>query len=188
MKPQPNQPRRPTLAEMTAARERIAPYIRHTPLIELKLPHKDRRIFVKLETLQPIGAFKLRPALSATARATTVAAPTLRNTRPSSIEATTLPPGELSRTTLRMSRPWACVRTKERKSSGVESEISPSATIACGHRAPQLAPIVVRLNCMSAAAGPANAKSESAAAAPVMNALNAIRNPCADAIGLRLKL
>ena len=65
MKPQPNQPRRPTLAEMTAARERIAPYVRHTPLIELKLPHKDRRIFVKLETLQPIGAFKLRPALSA---------------------------------------------------------------------------------------------------------------------------
>lgn len=65
MKPQPNQPRRPTLTEMTAARERIAPYIRRTPLVELQLPLKDRRIFLKLETLQPIGAFKLRPAMSA---------------------------------------------------------------------------------------------------------------------------
>ncbi|WP_323745974.1 pyridoxal-phosphate dependent enzyme [Diaphorobacter caeni] len=65
MKPVRNQPRRPTLTEMTAARERISPYVRRTPLIDLGLPLKDRRIFVKLETLQPIGAFKLRPALSA---------------------------------------------------------------------------------------------------------------------------
>ena len=55
----------PLLSEMQAARERIAPYIRRTPLIELDLGLSDRRIFVKLETLQPIGAFKLRPALSA---------------------------------------------------------------------------------------------------------------------------
>ncbi|MDR2334315.1 MAG: pyridoxal-phosphate dependent enzyme [Burkholderiaceae bacterium] len=65
MKPQRNQPRRPTLVEMAAARERIAPYVRRTPLIDLGLPLADRRVFVKLETLQPIGAFKLRPALSA---------------------------------------------------------------------------------------------------------------------------
>ena len=55
----------PLLSEIQAARERIAPYIRRTPLIELDLGLSDRRIFVKLETLQPIGAFKLRPALSA---------------------------------------------------------------------------------------------------------------------------
>ena len=60
-----NQPKRPTLAEIEAARERIAPYIRHTPLVELPIGMKDRRIFLKLETLQPIGAFKLRPAMSA---------------------------------------------------------------------------------------------------------------------------
>ena len=56
---------RPSLAQIVAARERIAPYICRTPLIELDLGLNDRRIFVKLETLQPIGAFKLRPALSA---------------------------------------------------------------------------------------------------------------------------
>ena len=55
----------PQLSDILAARERIAPYIRRTPLVELDLGLSDRRIFLKLETLQPIGAFKLRPALSA---------------------------------------------------------------------------------------------------------------------------
>ena len=55
----------PSLSEIRTARERMAPYVRRTPLIELDLGLQDRRIFLKLETLQPIGAFKLRPALSA---------------------------------------------------------------------------------------------------------------------------
>lgn len=58
-------PRRPTLAEIEAARARLAPHIVRTPLIRLDLGLPDRTIFLKLETLQPIGAFKLRPALNA---------------------------------------------------------------------------------------------------------------------------
>lgn len=58
-------PRRPTLAEIKAARVRLAGHVVRTPLIELDLGLPDRRIFLKLETLQPIGAFKLRPALNA---------------------------------------------------------------------------------------------------------------------------
>lgn len=58
-------PRRPTLAEITEARARIAPHMPRTPLVRLDLGLPDRRIFLKLETLSPIGAFKLRPALNA---------------------------------------------------------------------------------------------------------------------------
>lgn len=58
-------PRRPTLDEIKAARDRIAPFARRTPLVEIDLGLPDRRIYLKLETLQPIGAFKIRPALNA---------------------------------------------------------------------------------------------------------------------------
>lgn len=58
-------PYRPTVAEIEAARARIAPYAPRTPLVRLDLGLPDRRIFLKLETLSPIGAFKLRPALNA---------------------------------------------------------------------------------------------------------------------------
>ncbi|MGN6146642.1 MAG: threonine ammonia-lyase [Mesorhizobium sp.] len=57
--------RRPTLAEVEAARERLTPHIVRTPLVRLDLGLPDRTIFLKLETLQPIGAFKIRPALNA---------------------------------------------------------------------------------------------------------------------------
>lgn len=53
-----------TLLEINAARRCIAPFVQRTPLVELDLGRPDRRIFLKLETLQPIGAFKARPALS----------------------------------------------------------------------------------------------------------------------------
>ena len=42
--------------------------IRRTPLIELELGLADRRIVLKLESLQAIGAFKLRPALNLAGR------------------------------------------------------------------------------------------------------------------------
>jgi len=58
-------PTPPTPQAIEAARALIAPHIRRTPLIELNLGLADRRVFVKLETLQPIGAFKLRAALAA---------------------------------------------------------------------------------------------------------------------------
>ncbi|WP_230978666.1 threonine ammonia-lyase [Ollibium composti] len=57
--------RRPTLAEVEAARERLMPHIVRSPLVRLDLGLPDRAIFLKLETLQPIGAFKIRPALNA---------------------------------------------------------------------------------------------------------------------------
>ncbi|MDR7222837.1 pyridoxal-phosphate dependent enzyme [Aminobacter aminovorans] len=58
-------PYRPSLDEISAARARIAPYVPRTPLVRLDLDLPDRQIFLKLETLSPIGAFKLRPALNA---------------------------------------------------------------------------------------------------------------------------
>jgi threonine dehydratase len=53
-----------------AARERIMPYVARTPLIRLE-PDPDRAdgpdIWLKLETLQPVGSFKLRGASNAMA-------------------------------------------------------------------------------------------------------------------------
>lgn len=58
-------PRRPTRDEIAEARGRIAPHFARTPLVRLDHGFPDRQIFLKLETLSPIGAFKLRPALNA---------------------------------------------------------------------------------------------------------------------------
>lgn len=58
-------PRRPTRDEVAEARGRIAPHFARTPLVRLDHGFPDRQIFLKLETLSPIGAFKLRPALNA---------------------------------------------------------------------------------------------------------------------------
>ena len=69
-------PRRPTLDEVRAGRERLAPHLARTPLVPLDLGLPDRQIFLKLETLSPIGAFKIRPALNAVL---TRDAATLRN-------------------------------------------------------------------------------------------------------------
>lgn len=60
-----NVPQRPVLAAMQAAQARLGAYMQPTPLVPLDLGLPDRRIFLKLETLSPIGAFKLRPALNA---------------------------------------------------------------------------------------------------------------------------
>ncbi|WP_246678013.1 MULTISPECIES: pyridoxal-phosphate dependent enzyme [unclassified Mesorhizobium] len=58
-------PHRPTLDEIAEARDRLAAWLPRTPLLRLDLGRADQRIFLKLETLSPIGAFKLRPALNA---------------------------------------------------------------------------------------------------------------------------
>jgi threonine dehydratase len=55
------------LAEIVAARERIAPMILRTPLVRLSEPEAEREIYLKLENLQPINAFKLRGAANAVA-------------------------------------------------------------------------------------------------------------------------
>src|SRR6476619_5238776 len=55
------------LAEIRAARERIANTIVRTPLIRLELGPEYPDIRLKLENLQPINAYKLRGAANAVA-------------------------------------------------------------------------------------------------------------------------
>jgi threonine dehydratase len=50
------------LAEIEAARVRLAGSIVRTPLVRLELEGAPAEIYLKLENLQPIGAFKLRGA------------------------------------------------------------------------------------------------------------------------------
>lgn len=56
------------LAEIEAARERIAGTIVRTPLVRLELGHGHPDVRLKLENLQPINAYKLRGAANAVAR------------------------------------------------------------------------------------------------------------------------
>jgi threonine dehydratase len=49
-----------TLKDIHAAAERIAPYIVRTPLLPLYTHGGPHNVFLKLENLQPIGAFKVR--------------------------------------------------------------------------------------------------------------------------------
>jgi len=56
-----------TLEEIRAARERIRRIIVHTPLVRLLHDSSAPEIWLKLETLQPINAFKIRGAANAVA-------------------------------------------------------------------------------------------------------------------------
>ncbi len=53
------------LAEIEAARERIAPHVVRTPLVRFHAAGSEREIYLKLENLQPIGSFKIRGATNA---------------------------------------------------------------------------------------------------------------------------
>ena len=55
------------LAEIHAARKRIAGTILRTPLVRLELGRNFPEVFLKLENLQPINAYKLRGAANAVA-------------------------------------------------------------------------------------------------------------------------
>jgi len=59
----------PTLAEVRAARERLAGLIVRTPLLPLFTEDARAELYLKLENLQPIGSFKLRGAGNAMALA-----------------------------------------------------------------------------------------------------------------------
>jgi threonine dehydratase len=54
-----------TLAEIQAARERIAGRAVRTPLVRLPVDDAPAQIYLKLETLQPVNSFKIRGAASA---------------------------------------------------------------------------------------------------------------------------
>ncbi len=60
----------PTLAEIEKAREAIAGVAIRTPLLRLNTGDDGARIYLKLESLQPTGSFKLRGAASVLAGAT----------------------------------------------------------------------------------------------------------------------
>jgi threonine dehydratase len=53
------------LAEILAARARIADVAVRTPLIELRVDEAPAEIYCKLETMQPINSFKIRGAANA---------------------------------------------------------------------------------------------------------------------------
>ena len=55
----------PSLVEIRAARERIAGAVLRTPLVRLELEDAPAELWLKLETLQPIGSFKIRGASNA---------------------------------------------------------------------------------------------------------------------------
>jgi len=59
-----------TVAEAEAARSRIAGTAVRTPLVRLELGAEAPEVWLKLETLQPINAYKLRGAANAVARLT----------------------------------------------------------------------------------------------------------------------
>jgi threonine dehydratase len=59
-----------TLAEIEAARDRIAGAAVRTPLIRLQVEDAPAEIYLKLETLQPVNSFKIRGATSAVLLAT----------------------------------------------------------------------------------------------------------------------
>lgn len=64
-------PRLPGVTEVAAARDRIDGLAIRTPLVRLRLPGEAQgqaELHVKLETLQPIGSFKIRGAANAIAR------------------------------------------------------------------------------------------------------------------------
>ncbi len=56
----------PTLQDIREARERLKPYIRHTPLLRAEKIEEavGCRVYLKPETLQVTGAFKIRGALN----------------------------------------------------------------------------------------------------------------------------
>ena len=58
----------PTLQDIHAARERLQPHIRHTPLLRAEKiePAAGCRLYLKPEMLQITGAFKIRGALNKT--------------------------------------------------------------------------------------------------------------------------
>ena len=55
----------PTLADIEEAQERIRGIALRTPLVRLNAPEAGREIYLKLESLQPIGSFKIRGAANA---------------------------------------------------------------------------------------------------------------------------
>ena len=57
--------RLPTAEDVATARENIRGRALWTPLLKLNADVPGANIYVKLENLQPLGSFKIRPAVNA---------------------------------------------------------------------------------------------------------------------------
>jgi len=57
----------PTLEEIGVARARIRPAVRHTPLVPADERFRADDLYLKIETFQPVGSFKLRGVFNAVA-------------------------------------------------------------------------------------------------------------------------
>ena len=57
--------RPPLLEDIRTAAERVSAHVVRTPLIRLSADLEQTEIYLKMENLQPIGAFKVRPAANA---------------------------------------------------------------------------------------------------------------------------
>lgn len=57
----------PTLEDIREARERIRAVVRHTPLVPAHESFRVEEVYLKLETFQPVGSFKLRGVFNAAA-------------------------------------------------------------------------------------------------------------------------
>ncbi|MEX2495426.1 MAG: pyridoxal-phosphate dependent enzyme [Woeseia sp.] len=55
----------PTIDEIRLAAARLKPYIVCTPLLRLYLHDRQNPLYLKLENLQPVGSFKVRPVANA---------------------------------------------------------------------------------------------------------------------------
>jgi threonine dehydratase len=60
-----------TLQDFRDAQVRIRGVAAHTPLVRLDVPGLDAEVWIKAESLQPIGAFKIRGAWNARSKAIT---------------------------------------------------------------------------------------------------------------------
>jgi threonine dehydratase len=54
----------PTCEDVAAARSNIRAFAVRTPLLELKVDRPGQSLYLKLENLQPLGSFKIRPAIN----------------------------------------------------------------------------------------------------------------------------
>ena len=55
----------PASEDVTLARENIRAFAVRTPLLKLSVELPGTQIYLKLENLQPLGSFKIRPAVNA---------------------------------------------------------------------------------------------------------------------------
>jgi threonine dehydratase len=64
MPPPSSVPTLPTCEDVAAARGNIRGFAERTPLLKLRVDLPGRDVYLKLENLQPLGSFKIRPAIN----------------------------------------------------------------------------------------------------------------------------